>query len=262
MFRNLPPVCRGIIIALVVSAVVSLIVPTLVVSALPLYPQLVLHSGQVWRLVTYPFFFVASGRSLIGSLISLAWIGMLVAFFGGELETIVHSKRFGTALAGTIVIGAILFTLFSPEGVLAGPSLITMFILGGFAYMWPKREISIFGLFWVKAWIIALAIFAVSVIPMYGLNLDTSASNLFAPFFGALGAMIYFHIMYRQYSFGRAFLARFNSTLTRQNKPTYDASDPRAIERHIDAILEKISKSGMGSLSKEERDFLLKHSNQ
>ena len=260
MFRNLPSVCRGIIIALIASAVLSLIVPSLVVSTLPLYPQLVLHDIQIWRLVTYPFFFAASGRSLIGSLISLAWIGMLVAFFGGELESIVHSKRFGTALAATIVMGGILFTLLSPTGILAGPSLITMFVLGGFAYMWPKREISIFGIFWIKAWIIALVIFVVSVIPMSGLNLDTSASNLFEPFFGALGAIVFFHVMYRQYNIGRAFLSRFDSLAAGRNKIVYDVNDSRSIERHIDTILDKIGKSGMESLSKEEREFLLKYS--
>jgi hypothetical protein len=260
MFRNLPPVCRGIIIALIVSAVLSLIVPSLMVSILPLYPQLVLHNIQVWRLVTYPFFFIASARSLIGSLISLAWIGMLVAFFGGELESIVHSKRFGTALAVTIVLSGTLFTLLDFSGVLAGPSLITMFVLGGFAYMWPKREISIFGIFWVKAWIIALVIFVVSIIPMSGLNLDTSASNLFEPIFGALGAIIYFHIVYRQYNIGRAFLSRFDSIATKRNKTAYYVSDSQSIERHIDAILDKISRSGMESLSKEEREFLLKYS--
>jgi membrane associated rhomboid family serine protease len=260
MFRNLPPICKGIILALVASAVLSLIVPSLVVSVLPLYPELVLRGIQVWRLISYPFYFAASGRGLLGSLISLAWIGMLVAFFGAELESIVRSKRFGMALGITIVGGGILFTLLSPDGVLAGPSIITMFVLGGFAYMWPKREISIFGLFWGKAWIIALVLFAVSVIPMSGLNLDTSASNLFAPFFGALGAILYFHITYRQYRFGRALLSKFDSVAVRQAKPSYDATDPRSVERHIDAILDKIGKTGMDSLSKEEREFLLKHS--
>src|SRR5205085_725453 len=138
------------------------------------------------------------------------WMSMMVAFFGGELEAIIHTKRLTTALAVTVIGSGLLFCLLSPDGVLAGPSIITMFVLGGFAYMWPKREISIFGLFWVKAWMIAVALFLLSIIPFSGLQLDTSASNLFAPIVGALGAIIFLHVTYRQYSFGRSFLSSFD----------------------------------------------------
>jgi len=137
-----------------------------------------------------------------------------------------------------------------------------MFVLGGFAYMWPKREISIFGIFWIKAWIIALAIFVVSVIPVSGFNMDTSATNLFGPVFGALGAIVYFHITYRQYNFGTALMSRLDSAGGPSRKTAFDASDPGSIEHRIDSILDKISTSGMQSLSKEEREFLLTHSKQ
>jgi membrane associated rhomboid family serine protease len=259
MFRNLPPVCKALILALVVVGILSLILPGLVIIGLPLSAQAVLHHVQLWRLITYPFFFVASGRTLISSIISLAWIGMLIAFFGGELETIIHSNRFAIAIASTIVVGGIIFMLFSPAGTLAGPSMITMFVLGGFAYMWPKREISIFGLFWIKAWIIALVLFVVSVIPMSGLNLDTSATNLFGPIFGAFGAIVYLHFTYRQYNFGKSIMSRFDTQRSKRDA-TFDPGDPNSIQLRIDAILDKIGTSGMQSLSKEERAFLLTHS--
>src|SRR5439155_20725840 len=131
---------------------------------------------------------------------------MIVAFFGAELESIVHTKRLATALAVTVITGGLLFSFMSGDGTLAGPGIITMFLLGGFAYMWPKREISIFGIFWIKAWVIALVIFFLSIIPFSEFQWDTSASNLLAPIFGALGAITFLHVTYRQYSFGRAFL--------------------------------------------------------
>jgi len=269
MFRNLPPLSKGIIVALVASTVLSLAIPQLTVSALPLYSSMAIRGLQVWRLVTYPFFIMASMRGLIGSLFNLFWIGAIVAIFGGELETIIHTKRLTIALASTVIGGGILFSLMSPNGTLSGPGIITMFMLGGFAYMWPKREISIFGIFWIKAWIIALVIFIVSVIPMSGMQLDTSASNLFGPVFGALGAIVYLHAIYRQYSFGRAFLNRMEDTfkgnrrtssLMNVTKSKTDSTDPKAIEARIDIILDKIASSGMASLSKEEREFLLTHS--
>ncbi len=266
MFRNLPPLCKIIVIALAASAVLSLAVPAIMASVMPLYSQLLTHEYQAWRLVTFPFFVMASMRALIASIFNVLWVAVIIAMFGGELETIVHTKRLAVSLAITVVFGGIIFSFISPAGVLAGPSVITMFMLGGFAYLWPKREISVFGLFWVKAWVIALAVFILSVIPMNGMKLDSSAANLFGPIFGACGAIVCFHILYRQYRFGKAFLDRAEDML--KGKParrsgsakTTEANNPKAIEAHIDAILDKIASSGMQSLSKEEREFLLKNS--
>ncbi len=260
MFRNLPPVCRGLILAIVASAVLSLVSVSLVAFALPLFPPAVLHEFQLWRLVTYPFFIIASLHNLLSSILSVAWIAMLIAFFGGELETIIHARQFAIGLGATVLLGGLLFLLVGGSGTLAGPSIITMFILAGFSYLWPTREISIFGIFWVKAWIISLVIFVVSIIPMSGLNMDMSATNLFGPFMGAIGALVYFHLVYRQYNFGRAVIDRVETIRPGGPKPKLDASDPRAIELQIDALLDKISANGMESLSKDERAFLLKHS--
>ena len=104
-------------------------------------------------------------------------------------------------------------------------------MLGGFAYMWPKREISIMGLFWVKSWVIALAVFILSVIPMNGTRLDLSAANLFGPLFGVLGAIVCFHVMYRQYSFGRAFLNRVEDALMRRPVRLFSSTKRNHTER-------------------------------
>ena len=259
MFRNLPPLTKGLILALIASALLSMAVSAITVSVLPLFPELLLR-GQLWRLVSYPFFLIASIHNLLASAFVVLWNGIILAMFGGELETIIHTKPLALALAGAVVLGGILFALFSSGGALAGPSVLSMFMLGGFAYMWPKREISLFGLFWVKAWIIALAVYILSIIPMSGMQLDTSASNLFGPTFGALAALLYFHLAYRQYSFGRGFLDQVSGMFSRTHKPVYDAGDPKSVAARIDSILDKIASSGMQSLTKEEREFLLKNS--
>ncbi len=259
MFRNLPPLTKGLILALIVSALLSLAIPAVTVAALPLFPELLMR-GQLWQLVSYPFFLIASIHNLLASAFVVLWNGIIIGMFGGELETIIHTRALSIALGGAVVLGGALFALFSSGGVLAGPSVLSMFMLGGFAYMWPKREISLFGLFWVKAWIIALVVYILSIIPMSGMQLDTSASNLFGPTYGVLAAILYFHLAYRQYSFGRGFLNRVSGVFSRPQKPAFDARDSNSVAARIDSILDKIASSGMQSLTKEEREFLLKNS--
>ncbi|GEM_PF-2519926 len=262
MFRNLPPLSKGIIVALVVSVVVSILVPSLTVSVLPLFPELV-RRGQVWRLITYPFFMFASMHDLLGSLFTLLWNGFIVVLFGAELETIVHTRQLAWALTGSVIVGGVVFSFLSPEGALAGPGIMTLFLLAGFAYLWPKREISIWGLFWVKSWIVALAIYVLSIIPMNGMQLDTSATNLFGPTFGAIAALLYFHVVYRQYLFGRGFLNRIDGMFGRRSRAgtgSRSRVNAGSVQTQIDAILDKIASHGMQSLSKEEREFLLKNS--
>ena len=58
---------------------------------------------QLWRLVTYPFFMLASMRGLIGAILSLLWNCIIIAMFGGELETIIHTKRLTILLAITVI---------------------------------------------------------------------------------------------------------------------------------------------------------------
>jgi hypothetical protein len=258
MIKNLPPVTRALVIALGVSFLFSVIASTLALSALPLYPPLVLR-GHVWRLITYPFYYFSPMAGVVGNLMKLLWTGMLFVYFGAELEAIIHAKRFGTWAAITVVSGGILFTVFSPDGALAGPAVLTMFMLAGFAYMWPTRQIAIFGIFWIKSWIVAAVVFVLYIIPLNSFNVDASASNLFAPIYGTIAALVIFHIAYRQYSFGRGVLSTFDRA-PKIARSTFDESNPRDIERRIDEILDKISKGGVGSLSRDERDFLLKHS--
>jgi hypothetical protein len=258
MIQNLPPVTRAILILLAGSLVFSALAPTLAMTVLPLYPRGV-FGGQIWRLLSYPLFYFSPGAGVVGNLMKLLWTGMLILFFGGELETILHSRRVGWAVGIVTLLGGVVFSLLSPDGVLIGPSIVTMFLLGGFAYMWPTRQIAIFGIFWIKSWIVAVAVLALYIIPLRDFNLDVSASNVFGPIFGTVAAVVYFHVVYRQYSFGRAFLSRFDRS-AKAEKRTLDDSSPHEVERKIDEILDKISKGGVSSLSKAEKDFLLKHS--
>ena len=255
MLRNLPPFCRVILLALAAAFLTDLLAPK-VAYLLPLYGLYVFPGLQLWRLVTWPLY--AHG------LFSTAGAMLLIYFFGAELELIVHTVKLAAALAVAAVLGGIVATFLSPGSVIGGPEFIYLFILAGFTYLWPKREISVFGMFFVKTWIIALILFLLAILPLESSHLDLSFPKLFPPFFAALCALLFFHVSYQQYPLGSGIISSLKLLIPGRSKPVHgrDATwdDKLTIEHRIDAILDKISRKGMDSLSKEERDFLLKHS--
>ncbi|MEO6939324.1 MAG: rhomboid family intramembrane serine protease [Candidatus Kapaibacterium sp.] len=249
MFRNLPPVVRYLLAAFVASFVLDLIGGRIALYATALFSNSVYPGFQLWRLVTYPF---------ITSFYSLLRVGLILFFFGSELETIVHSQRLGYALLAAVILGGLIFTFVARDSAMGGPTIVYMFVLAGFTYLWPNRQVSLFGMFMVRTWPIALAMFVFAILPMNGTTLDTSASKLFEPIFGTLFGLAYFHITYRQYKFGANLLAMFKPKAT--PKSVGDWSEKKTVEAQIDALLDKISRNGMDSLTKDEREFLFKHS--
>jgi membrane associated rhomboid family serine protease len=247
MFKNLPSLTRSLILVLAVALLTSLVTRGASSMFLALEGELAISHFQLWRLLTYPF-------ASIG-IFPVLTTCLLIFFFGAELETIVHTRTLTIFLTiGTIVCG-LTIALLDPRGIVVAPGFLSMFLLTGFTYLWPKREVSIFGVFQVRVWVIAVVLFFFAIIPMDSTHMNFSLANLLPPFFAALSAVVLFHIKYRQYSFGRSLLSKADKALP-ASKPRQDA---RSVESEIDAILDKIGTNGMGSLTKQEREFLMRN---
>jgi hypothetical protein len=247
MLKNIPPLTRAIILALGASALGYLFLRDTWIAMLALHGPAVTQHFEIWRLLTYPF--VASLYSAIGA-------GLITWFFGSELEQIIHTPKLSMMLGATVLIGGIAFILIDPSGFLYGPAMIGVFLLTGFAYMWPQRQLSMMGLFWVKAWVIAVAYLVIMLIPSAGTRLDLRASAVFAPLFAAAASLVMFHLMFKQHS----ITPKFAEKIIPNKRPSEDLNDPKAVERRIDQILDKIASKGMASLTQEEKDFLLVNS--
>lgn len=249
MIRNLPPVMRTLLIAFIGAFLLLFLTKQYTLGIFPFVGRYAFEAGQFWRILTYPF--------LVG-IFSLIGGAIVLIYFGSELETITGSRRLGLAIPALIVLGAVLLYLIAPDAIMAGPDVILLFIIAGFVYLWPTRELSLFGAFNIKAWIIGLIYYALDIIPMTGTRLDTSASKLFAPTYAVVAGLIFFHITYQQYPFGRSLLGRLSSIFSKSSsnkKPVSISTQDR-----IDILLDKISAKGMHSLSEEEKEFLRKNS--
>ncbi len=222
----------------------------------------IIFFSKPWTIFTYGFFH-SNFPHILFNLIFLYYIGNLfINFF-----TI---KQFLNYYLLGILFGGIAFLVFNPGGYLIGASAGLMAILVGIATKIPTYEIRFNLIGSVKLWIIAAIYIGISII---GLESTNSGGNI-AHLGGALLGFIYTKQLERGNDIGKVFeniigfftnllkpkqkksLRTVHKKTTIKRKPTAKESSEK--QKQIDLILDKISKSGYESLSKEEKDFLFK----
>jgi len=223
---------------------------------------------QPWSLITYSFFH--------GSFMHLFW-NMILLFFVGKFFLTIHSTRqfisvyFLGAMAGGLLflLSYNVFPVFSGVnssliGASAGVMAVMIFVC---TYM-PNMVVRLFFILNVKLWYIGAALVLVDLVSM---PFSNSGGHL-AHLGGAMLGFVYAKKMQQGQDIGRGFNAivdSFTGLFSRKkkapmktvyrDKKTKTKSDSNLKSDHqkrIDAILDKISKSGYESLSKEEKDYL------
>jgi membrane associated rhomboid family serine protease len=226
-----------------------------------------------WTLVTYMFYHEQFFHILF-NMLWLYWMGKIFQEYLGS------KKLFSTYILGGIS-GAILyilaynfFPLFSNSvgysyalGASAGVLAITI----ATATLLPEYRIGIMFIGPVALKYIAVVTVFLDLISVSGSNAGGHIAHLGGALFG---------FMYvRQLKQGRDLAKWFNNMMdglanvfrgrskmkVSYKRPRRDedfVSDKKARQERTDAILDKISKSGYGSLTKEEREFLFKSSKE
>jgi membrane associated rhomboid family serine protease len=218
-----------------------------------LTPVEVFCRGQVWRLVTYMFLHST------GDFSHLAFNALALWMFGGELE-----ERWGTRkfIVNYFIfgIGAGLFgVLYLLNATLAytpviGASGAILGLLTAFAVYNPRREILLFFILPVKAWMLVAGYAAISI--LFAFSPGSYAAHLIhlggiAVAFGYLKA-------------SPALSAWFGGIRERagerrmRRRAEQSARRTRFFAEAVDPILDKIARQGMASLSKEEKRILSK----
>lgn len=245
-----------------------------------------LQQGQVWRLLTAHFLHNSWDLWHIA-------LNMFVLFWvGSELESIYGSREFlGFYLAaallislGKVVLG--LTGLMHPEVRSLGASgpVSAAFIL--FACHYPYRQILLFFILPVPAWLVAIGFVAIDFFGFVGIG--RAGIGYAAHLLGAAFGFIYYRYGLRVTTwlpaFGRRAPARRGPMPRIFTDPPDDESEelpvaastpplPRAtsaptssrgvdeqLEAKLDLVLEKVSRYGRDSLTPEEKDLLLRAS--
>jgi membrane associated rhomboid family serine protease len=221
-----------------------------------------------WTIFTYMFVHV-SFMHLLSNMLWLYWIGIIFADFMGQMR-LIYTYILG-GIAGGIMYLATAPILYPHEigGNLIGASAGVMAVIVAAAMLVPDYEIMLLLFGRVKLKYLAIAAFILSSVIDFSVNSGGKVSHIGGAIYGAV-----FLWQYRKgvdisggfgnfiKNIGNIFRGKRMKVSSRSSKAKTQTSSSRDKQRRIDEILDKISRSGYDSLSKEEKDFLFKSSKE
>ncbi len=252
---GLTPWVKRLLIANLVVYLAMLAVPALGVW-LALVPAETLT--RPWTLVTYMF--------VHGGFFHLFFNMIILFFFGPPLEGLWGGREFLKFYLVAGLGGAAFSYIFAYDHAVVGASGAMYGVMLAFAMNWPDMPIHIWGILPVKAkWLVGF-LAAVSILSLVGGQQDGVAH--FAHLGGFAAGFLYLKFddqLTNRMQRLREFVHRRKLTVTSATEAvTKETPPPRRRGRRdedqvldeVDRVLDKISESGLQSLSKEELKLL------
>lgn len=226
---------------------------------------------QPWSLVTYSFFHAGFSH--------IFWNMMVLYFASRIFLNLFDAQRFINVYFLGLMLGGLVFllsynvfpTLVNSNTALIGASAGVNAILIFVCTYLPNQEVRVI-FFNIKLWYIGAALVIKDLVMIgMGENIGGGMAHLGGAFLGYM----YARQLFKGNDIGSGFTKLRNAianlfkprekkaplkTVYRKKASTSSRQDydRQAKQRKIDAILDKISKSGYESLSKDEKDFLFK----
>jgi membrane associated rhomboid family serine protease len=205
-----------------------------------------------WTIITYMF--------LHGGLMHIAFNMMALYFFGPAVEARLGAREFAMLYFVSGVSGALLSLLLAPGSPIIGASAAVFGVMLAFAFFWPDAPIYIWGVLPVPARL--LVIITTELALWSGLSGSRGGIADFAHLGGYAGAFIYLRWVRKWASGPRLPSATSGSRKVKggpevSNWRAVDTSRVHEINRdEVNRILDKISGTGIDSLTLQERTFL------
>jgi rhomboid family protein len=212
-------------------------------------PTLIL--ARPWTIVTYMFVH-ASLTHILFNMIALY-------FFGPRVEQRIGSERFFSLYMISGITGGLFSFIFAPAAPIVGASGAIFGVMLAYARFWPRDRIYIWGVLPIEARWLVIGYTVLSL--WWGFGGGASGTAHFAHLGGFVGGFLC--LLYMQKHQG-AKRFRKQATAVPQAKDALvgdwrkvDRTRIHAINREeVDRILDKISKSGIASLTPQEKLFL------
>ncbi|MFP4623650.1 MAG: rhomboid family intramembrane serine protease [Gemmatimonadota bacterium] len=211
---------------------------------------------QPWSLVTYMF--------VHGGFLHLFFNMIILFFFGPPLEGLWGGREFLKFYLVAGLGGAAASYLFAFDHAVVGASAAMYGVMLAFAMNWPNMPIHIWGILPVKAkWLVAF-LAAVSIMSLVGGTRDGIAH--FAHLGGFAGGFLYLKLddkLTNRVSRLQEFVRRRKVSISSGGEGEDERPRTRSARRkedrvldEVDRVLDKISESGLQSLTDEELELL------
>ena len=208
--------------------------------------------GQIWRLATYAFIHPPSGYALLWFAIEM----YMLFFFGREVERFVGRRAYIWLYALLLLVPALILTLWglTTRTGLAGSGALHFAVFTAFVTLYPNVQ---FFLRIPAKWIFVI-LAAIGTLSALAAHDWQDLVAIWASI-----AVAFFFIELRGAGPELAWVSNLKSRLRPkprlhivQKTSTRRVVEPDDVIASIDPILDKISKSGMGSLTETERKIL------
>ena len=203
-----------------------------------LYQPLAIGKLWLWQFVTYMFLHSVSDPWHIIFNMLVLWM------FGSEVEKAMGTRKFLTMYFTAGIFAGIFGCLFTPNNPILGASGAIFAVEIAFAMFYPNATI-IFFVFPIKAKYL-VTIFA--GITVFNCLMPTGGN---VAHFAHLGGLLYGFLFIR-------YEPRFtNFIISRQNQQKENEyRKGEEVRRVVDALLDKVNRTGMKSLTRRERSYL------
>jgi len=220
---------------------------------------------QPWSLFTYMFVHIEFWH-IVSNMLWLYWMGIIFTDFLGK-KRLVYTYILGGIAGGLLYVTVTtLTTPFASLERLMGASAGVMAIIVAIAILVPDYELMLLFFGRVKLKYLAIAAFILTSIIDFNQNTGGKVSHIGGAIYGAVFLWQYRKGVDISGGFGN-FIESIGSLFTRRKRRTAKPlknkasnSGARDRQKRIDEILDKISRSGYDSLTKEEKEFLFKAS--
>ena len=203
-----------------------------------------------WTVVTYMFLHDPVGLSHI----IFNMIGLF--FFGSRVEDRLGSKRFITLYVIAGLTAALLGFIFAYRSAVIGASGAIYGVMLAYAYFWPRDRIMIYGIIPVEARILVIVYAAISIFYLRG----GGGTAHYAHLGGLIGAFVYLRWLDANQG-AKKFRAAVAPKIPETKLVNWKKVDPKKVHEvnrdELNRILDKVGRSGLESLSPEERRFLM-----
>ncbi len=285
-FPRMTKAVLGILIAHAVGFLLSIFAQKLSLEYFALYIDFSAFGliSLFWRVFTYQI--VNFGTNII----NLLFFGLFMWWVGSSLESAWGTKKFVTFYLVTSAVSGLISLFFLSligQPIVFGTSGITFSIIAVYAYFAPNLQFYIFGIFPIKVkWLLLISI----VLTLVGGSPIAILYNLIIQLVTALVAVVFMFIAFPLPEWIEPALGKLKdkvenikSRTSRSNRnrhfsvykntnysSKYDEDEKEEEEKpaqktysneeweknEVDRILDKISKYGIDTLTKKEKDFL------